>query len=114
MEMTFISVSKFEDELAREFMYGTITEYDAVDVFATFSNGYTVEILRNHNLIFVEISRGECKLSYSDHIDTDGAFVYKDEELITLINAVANAETDFDVGFAYGRLTQKRGGEANE
>lgn len=108
--MKFISFSKFEDDFARNFICDTIAQNDYINICTTFANGYTVEALKSYYQIFVEVSRGDCKLSHSDHIDTDGAFEYKEDEIRKFINAIANAENDFEVGFAYGRLTQKKRG----
>lgn len=111
--MKIKSLTPNEDILVCTFVANTVAYDENAKITVHFSNGYALDILRNDKRIFVEIMheiKGEKPirryLSDNDRLDTDGAFVYNAREVRRFFEVVAKAESDFEVAFAYGRLTQ--------
>ena len=99
--MIFISESRYEDEVVRKVTLDTVSNNENVAVSTTFANGYAVNIVRNNNTICIDVLKGS--MYYNTHL----VFKYDEGEFEYFINAVSTAETEFEVGFACGKLTPK-------
>ena len=99
--MKFISDTKTEDAIVLQNTLYTMACNATVSVFVTFANGYTINMVRIHSTIYIEVCKG------SKYFNQRIVFEYKDGEVIDFVTTVAKAEGDFDVGFAYGSLTPK-------
>lgn len=99
--MTFISNTTTEDTIVLQNALYTITCNASISVSVTFANGYDVNMVRSHSTIYIDVLKGS--LYFNEHL----VFEYDDGEVIDFVSAVAKAESDFNVGFAYGRLTPK-------
>ena len=99
--MTLISQGSLEDAIIRKFVLDTVANNKAVAIDVVFANKYAVNMVRNHSTIALDVLKGS--MYYNTHL----IFVYDDNEFEDFINAISNAETDFEVGLACGRLTPK-------
>jgi hypothetical protein len=111
--MKLQATNEKENAALRTFAAEYIDKDLYADVKLTFANGYRADILRHEDHIFIDLYRRRENglfedVCETDDIDTDGAFVYNELELRVFLKAVANAKTEFEVGFAYGRLKQAR------
>lgn len=99
--MTFISTTTLEDAFVREITLDTVTNNESISVSTTFANGYAINMVRSHSTIYIDVLKGS--LYFNEHL----VFEYDEGELEYFIHKMSTAESDFDVGFAYGRLTPK-------
>lgn len=99
--MTLISQGTLEDAIIRKFVLDTVASNKAVAIDVVFTNGYAVNMVRNHSTIAIDVLKGS--MYYNTHL----MFKYDEGEFEDFINAISTAETDFAVGFACGKLTPK-------
>ena len=96
--MRFTSFSTHEDGVICEITLDTIANNENVSVSTTFASGYAVNVTRSNNLLYIDVLKGS--MYFNEHL----VFEYDEGEFECFMYKMSNAESDFEVGFAYGRL----------
>lgn len=97
--MKIQAFDKKENRQAISYAMHTLMNNDEADVALVFANGYEVYLCRKNKVLYAEVSKRQTWLNTSSDIHA-----YSTERTHDFLQALAQAETDFDAGIAYGKL----------